>query len=47
MLSTEALGAAPFAGLGAGNTSSRTQEGLGASQTPQPALFHSALEAPF
>lgn len=47
MLSAEALGAASFAGLGAGNASSRAREGLGASQTPQPSLLHGALEAPF
>lgn len=46
MLSIEAMGAAAFAGLETGIASSRVQE-LVASQTPQPSLLHSALEAPF
>lgn len=47
MLGTEAMGSAAFAGLEAGNASSRVQKGLGASQTPQPSLLHGALEGPF
>lgn len=47
MLSIEAMGAAAFAGLETGIASSRVQKELVASQTPQPSLLHSALEAAF
>lgn len=42
MLSTEAMGSAAFAGLEAGNASSRVQKGPGPPQTPQPSLLHGA-----